>query len=82
MKWCEFYKIPWHNTNECHSRQSLVAEIKSSESDPDFDSEPNATTAHNGRQIIDADPTATVATAHIQLEDPEESEAEERLFHS
>ena len=33
-------------------------------------------------QIIDADPTTTVATAQIELEDPEESEVEERLFHS
>ena len=49
-----------------------MAEIKSSESDPDPDSEPNATAAHNGRKIIDADPTATIATAQIQLEDPEE----------
>ena len=81
-KWCEFHKIPWHNTDECRSKQSLVAEIKSSESDPDSDSEPNATAANNGKQIIDADTTAIVATAQIQLEDPEESEAEERLFHS
>ena len=29
-KWCEFHKIPWHNTDECRSKQSLVAEIKSS----------------------------------------------------
>ena len=59
-----------------------MAEIKSSESDPDSDSEPNSTAAYNGRQIIDADPTVTVATAQIQLEDHEESETEERLFHS
>ena len=76
-KWCEFHKSPWHNTDECRSKQSLVAEIKSSKSDPDSDSEPNATTAYNGRQIINADPTATVATAQIQLEDLEESEAED-----
>ena len=59
-----------------------MAEIKSSESDADFDSEANATALDNGRQIIDADPTATVATAQIQLEDPEESKAKEHLFHS
>ena len=51
-------------------------------SDPNFDSEPNAIVAYNGRQIIDADTIAIVATAQIQLEDIEESEAEERLFHS
>jgi hypothetical protein len=30
-KLCDFHKIPWHNTNECHSKQSLVAEIKDKE---------------------------------------------------
>ena len=59
-----------------------MAEIKYSESDPDSDSEPNATAAYNGKEIINVDPTATIATAQIQLEDPEESEAEECLFHS
>ena len=81
-KWCKFHKIPWHNTDECRSKQSLVAEIKSLDSHPNSDSKPNATAAYNGRQIIDVDPTSTVATAQIQLEDPEESEAEEHLFHS
>ena len=59
-----------------------MAKIKSSESYPDSDFEPNATATYNGRQIIDADPTTTISTAQIQLEDPEESEVEERLFHS
>jgi hypothetical protein len=42
-KWCEFHKIPWHNTDECHSKQSLVVEMKASESDPgsNSDSEPD-----------------------------------------
>ena len=62
-KWCEFHKIPWNNSDECRSKQSLVAEIKSSELDPNSDSEPNATSLYNGRQIIDADSTTTVATA-------------------
>ena len=81
-KWCEFHKSPWHNIDECRSKQSLVVKIKSSESNIDFDSEPNATATYNGRQIIDADPTATVSTTQIQLEDPKESEVEDRLFHS
>ena len=61
-KWYEFHKSPWHNTNESRSKKSLVAEIKSSESDPDSDSEPNATTKYNGRKIINADPTTTIST--------------------
>ena len=39
-------------------------------------------TSDNGKHIIDADPTSTVSTAHNQLEEPEESEAEEFPFHS
>jgi hypothetical protein len=27
-KWCDFHKIPWHNTDECHSKQSLVVRSK------------------------------------------------------
>ena len=34
------------------------------------------------RQIIDADPTAIVATATIQLEEPTDPEEGEFLFHS
>jgi hypothetical protein len=34
-KWCDFHKIPWNNTEECCSKQSLVVEIKDKESNPD-----------------------------------------------
>ena len=60
----------------------ISGQIKSSESDLDSDFKPNATTAYNGRQIIDAYPTATVATTHIQPEDPEAPKVEEHLFQS
>jgi len=34
-KLCDFHKIPWHKTDECCSKQSLVAEIKDMELNPD-----------------------------------------------
>ena len=62
-KWCNFHKIPWHKTNECHSKQSQVVEIKEKDSNPDLESD----SENNGRrQIINEDPTATVATTTIQ----------------
>ena len=53
--------------------------MKSSELDPDsdFDSE-----MEKGKQIINAQPSATVATTKIQPEDLEESEVGELFFHS
>jgi hypothetical protein len=38
-KWCDFHKSPWHSTADCFSKQSLVAEVKDSESYADYDSE-------------------------------------------
>ena len=38
--WCDFHKIPWHNTNECCSKQSLVAEVKDIEVNHDSKSDP------------------------------------------
>jgi hypothetical protein len=32
-KWCEFHNNPWHNTDECHSIQSLVVKLKDKESE-------------------------------------------------
>jgi hypothetical protein len=39
-KWCYFHKIPWHNINECRSKQSLMAEVKDKELNPDLESDP------------------------------------------
>eukprot|EP00253_Pinus_taeda_P017352 PITA_17352 len=46
-----------------------------SESEPDKGND-------KGKHIIDADPNATIATAKIQKNEPEDPEEEERLFHS
>ena len=66
-KWCEFHKIPWHNTNEFLLKKSLVVEIKEKELNPN--------SKNNGRrQIIDTDPTTIVTTATIQPEEPADPE--------
>eukprot|EP00253_Pinus_taeda_P022154 PITA_22154 len=82
-KWCEFPKSPTHNTSECRTKHSLVAELQDSKSDTcsDPELEPDKENG-KGKQIIDADPSATVATAKIQKNEPEEPEEGERLFHS
>jgi hypothetical protein len=61
-KWCEYHKIPWHNTEECRSKQSLMAELKASESEVNSDSESNP---EGGKQIINVEPIATVATTKV-----------------
>jgi hypothetical protein len=52
-KWGDFHKIPWHNTDECRSKHSLVVEIKDKELNPDSENTDRI-------QIIDTDPTAIV----------------------
>jgi hypothetical protein len=44
-----------------------VAKVKEKESKPDLDS---SLKNNKGKQIIDAEPTATIATTTIQLEEP------------
>ena len=60
-----------------------MAKIKDFESDAysDTESEPKKGN-EKGKKIINADPNATVATMKIQKEEIEDSEEEERLFHS
>jgi hypothetical protein len=76
---CDFHKSPWHNIADCRSKQSLVAEVKASELDAYYNSEPEP---ERGRRIIDAKPSATVATTKLQPGEPDEPEEGERLFHS
>eukprot|EP00253_Pinus_taeda_P033112 PITA_33112 len=82
-KWCEFHKSSTHNTSERRAKQSLVAELKVSKSEACSDSESKPDKGYEkGKQIIDADPSATFATAKIQKNEPEDPEEEEYLFHS
>jgi hypothetical protein len=67
------------NTDEFRSKKSLVVEIKETEPSPNSDSDSEN---YKRRQIIDAEPTAIVATTTIQPEEPEDPEEGERLFHS
>jgi hypothetical protein len=56
-----------------------VSEVKESKSDAGFEyeSEPE-----RGRQIIDVEPSAIVATTKLQPAEPDEPEQGEHLFHS
>jgi hypothetical protein len=78
-KWFDFHKSPWHNTDECHSKQSLVVKMKASELDLDSNLDSKM---EKGKQIIDVEPSATVSTTQIQPEDPKDMEEGEHLFHS
>ena len=60
-----------------------MANIKASELDAYSDTKLKSEKGNGrGKKIIDAEPNATIATTKIQKEEPEDSEEEERLFHS
>eukprot|EP00253_Pinus_taeda_P022234 PITA_22234 len=82
-KWCEFHKSSTHDKSECRAKQSLVAELKASKSDACFDFESEFDKGNDkGKQIINAEPNATIATMKVQKEEPTNLEEEEHLFHS
>ena len=61
-----FHKRPTHNISECQAKQSLVKELKILESDACSDSESKPKKRNDkGKQIIDVEPSATVATTKI-----------------
>ena len=56
-----------------------MAEVKASESNVDYDFEPEP---ERGRQIIDVEPNATVATTKLHPGEPDDPKEGEILFHS
>jgi hypothetical protein len=56
-----------------------VAEVKASELDVDSESKLEI---ERGRWIIDAEPSATIASTKLQPGEPDEPKEGERLFHS
>jgi hypothetical protein len=78
-KWCEYHTIPWHNTEECRSKQSLVIVLKDYESEADSNFESNL---EGGKNIIDAELSATVSTTKFHPSELEEPKEGEFLFHS
>jgi len=58
-KWCEPQKIPWHNIDECFSKQSLLAKLKASKLDPDSYSNLEI---DKGNQIINVEPIVSITT--------------------
>jgi len=65
-KCCEFHKSSTHNTSECWAKQSLVTELKASESDACSDSESEPDKGNDkGKQIIDVETNATISTTKI-----------------
>jgi hypothetical protein len=60
-KWCEFHKISSHNKSECRAKQSLVAEMRASQSDACSDTESEHEKGiERGKHIIDADPCGSL----------------------
>jgi hypothetical protein len=56
-----------------------VVEVKDTEPNPNLEFDPENI---ENRQIIDADPTATIVNKKIHLEEPVDSKEGECLFHS
>jgi hypothetical protein len=56
-----------------------VVELKASKLEANSDSESNC---EGGKQIINVEPSATIATTKVRPSEPEEPEEGELLFHS
>ena len=65
--------MPTHKKSECRAKQLLVAEMRAFELDACSDSESEPEKGNEKwKQIIDAEPNATLATTKIQKEEPED----------
>ena len=79
VKWCEYHKTPWDNTEECHSNQSLMVELKDSESESDSDSKWNP---EGGKWIINVEPSTMISTTKVWPSEQAKPEEGEHLFQS
>jgi len=64
--WCEFHKVPTHNTSECQSKRSLVVELKATKLDACSEFELETDNGNEKwKRIIDMEPCVTVAATKI-----------------
>jgi len=67
-KWCELHKSSTHNTSERRARQSLVVELKDSESDARSNSKSEPDKGNDkGNKIINVEANTTIATFNTQV---------------
>jgi len=73
-KWCEFHKSSTHNTSECRAKESLVDEMKASDSDTCSNSKSELDKGNDkGKKIIGVEFSDSVATTKIQNNEPKDS---------
>ena len=66
--WWDTHKISWHNNDECHARESLLAKLKAT----NFGLTPSPIeTMDRGKCVIKAKQSVIIATIKVQPKEPE-----------